>query len=112
MATLEELRRWARGHYVQGLPNPLRRRGVPKPRIGGATRDFANLSRQFRISDDGTDALFLFGKFKGSTAKQLVKSNRGRTYLRWIRKQDFPDDLKEVCRYQLDLWKRESKRSK
>ena len=105
MATLEELRRWARGNRVIGLPNPLRRVGVAKPRVS----DFANMARQFRISDDGTDALFLFGKFKGSTAKQLSKTTRGRSYLRWVRKGEFPDDLKEVCRYQLEVWKRGKK---
>jgi len=107
MPTLEELRRWARGNRVQGMPNPLRRKSVEKPKLRGEQ------SKQFAIDPAGEDALLLFGKFRGSRASELVLSARGRKYLRWIVEDaDFPEDLKNVCRYRLELWRREKQKAK
>jgi len=108
MPTLEELRRWARGRYVQGMPKPLRKKPIDKPELTGKQ------SRQYRVDPNGEDALLLFGSFRGSTCSQLRKTPRGRKYLRWIldANQDFETDLKEVCRYQLELWKREKAKRK
>jgi len=106
MTTLEDLRRWARGRRVSGLPAPRRRKKIDKPELQGSA------SRQFRVDPAGEDALILFGKFRGSTIKQLVATSRGRTYIRWILDNDFEDDLKEVCRYRLELWRREKQKKR
>lgn len=106
MPSIEELRRWARGHRVAGLPNPRKRKPVDKPDLKGEK------SRQFAIDVNASDALLLFGKFRGSRASELQRSPRGRTYLKWIIKNDFPDDLKSVCRYRLELWKRDKAKRK
>lgn len=101
MPTLEEIRRWARGRRVEGLPNPLQRKAVDRPDLRGVK------SKQYRIDPEGEDALLLFGVFRGSRASDLVKTSRGRKYLRWVLDKDFEVDLKEVCRYRLELWKRD-----
>lgn len=85
------------------MPNPLLRKGVSKPKLEGQK------SKQFTINPAGNDALLLFGKFRGSRASELQRSPRGRKYLRWIVDSDFPEDLKNVCRYRLELWKRAKK---
>lgn len=104
MPSLDEIRRWARGKRVDGLPNPLQRKGVDKPVL----RHREGKRNQYKISSNGDDALFLFGKlFRGHLASDIAKTVRGRKYLRWIIQNDFEDDLKEVCRYRLELWKRE-----
>jgi uncharacterized protein (DUF3820 family) len=50
---------------------------------------------------DGSDATMLVGKFTGSRISDLVKSSEGRQYVRWITKEDWPDDLKVICKVQL-----------
>lgn len=107
MPTLEEIRAWARGRRVGGLPSPLQRKGIDKPELRGSKS-----TKQYRVDPAGEDALLLFGVFRGSRASDLAKTSRGRKYLRWIIEKDFEGDLKEVCRYRLELWKRDKAKRK
>ncbi len=102
MPTLDELRRWARGEPIEGLPNIMPRKEVERPRLASVGR----VSGKYKINPDGTDALLQFGSFRGQVLSSLVTSARGRKYLRWILDQDFDENLKAVCRYQMELAKR------
>lgn len=105
---LEEIRKWACGKKVKGLPEPIRRQPVEKPRLGKTIPIW--MKAKFVISSEGDDALLQFGKFRGGRISELVNTARGRTYLNWIMRHEFPEDLKEVCRYRLQRWKREKRR--
>lgn len=102
MPTLEELRRWAQGEAVEGLPSVTPRKEIERPRIDPS----AVSSRKYKLNKEATDALLQFGTFRGQTISALVKTARGRKYLDWILDQDFDDALKSVCRYHLELNKR------
>lgn len=103
MPTLDELRRWARGEAVEGLPKLVTRKEVDRPKIDA---EAARKSAKYKLNPDGTDALLLFGSFRGQAISTLVMSARGRKYLDWILERDFDDTLKAVCRYHLELYKR------
>jgi hypothetical protein len=109
MAKLEEIRKWARGKKVKGLPEPIRRNPVRKPELENGFVPIW-VSAKYSISSNGEDALLLFGKFRGSRVSELVNKARGRSYLKWIIKHEFQNDLKEVCRYRLELRQREKRR--
>jgi hypothetical protein len=102
MPTLDELRRWARGETVEGLPPIAPRKEVERPKLDPTGR----LSRKYKLNADATDALLQFGAFRGQALSVLVATARGRKYLAWILDRDFDDDLKSVCRYQMELHKR------
>jgi hypothetical protein len=100
--TLDEVRRWARGESVDGMPSRARVRSVDPPVIAGARE-----SKQYKISADGKDALILFGKqFRGKRLSEMTAIPRGRKYILWILDRDFDDAFKAVCRYQMELYKR------
>lgn len=100
--TLDEMRRWARGESVEGMPSRDRR----KPELAPPVITGARESKQFKLSADGKDALLLFGKqFRGKRLSEIVAIPRGRKYMLWIIDRDFPDALKSVCRYQMELHK-------
>lgn len=101
MATLEELRAWARGERVEGFPDPSPRKKVDKPSARVAVDPITGPWR-YRINTEGDDALLLFGKFMGSRVSQMIGVARQKRYLKWILRGDFPDDLKEVIRYHLN----------
>ena len=103
MATLEEIRRWARGERVDGFPS-----GKPAPaaELPKLTRRATN---KYTINTEGTDAILKFGSFRGEALSKLVMTPRGRTYLKWLIGRDFDDDLKEICRYQLKKYSDERK---
>lgn len=102
MPTLDELRRWARGESVEGLPeiSPLKAVEPPKP---GPGRE----SRKYKLNPDGTDALLQFGTFHGHAVSALVMTSRGRKYCRWILDRDFDEALKAACRYQMEMQRRD-----
>lgn len=100
MPTLEELRRWARGETIEGLPKAPRKE-VERPKVDPSTR-----SRKYKINPEGTDALLQFGLFRGQAISALVEHPRGRKYIGWILDSDFDEALKAVCRYHLELKKR------
>lgn len=102
MPTLDELRRWARGEEVEGLPPIAPCKEVERPVIDPTART----SRKYKLNPDCTDALLQFGFFRGQAISAIVASARGRKYLNWILDRDFDDALKAVCRYQLELNKR------
>lgn len=54
---------------------------------------------KYTISIDGKDAMIEFGKHKGRTLSDIEK--RDRTYLKWMLTEEFPRDLKDVCRHLL-----------
>jgi len=96
MSTLDDLRRWLEGENVPGLPDrtniwPLNRL---VPRAKRPSR------RQYKVSDDGQDAILLFGKHKGKTVSQLAGEDKG--YLRWLMDGGWPMELKEIAEYQLE----------
>lgn len=102
MPTLDELRRWARGESVEGLPAIAVRKPVERPAVDPTRRT----SRKYKLNDDNTDALLQFGLYRGQTVSSLVATARGRKYLSWILDRDFDDALKAVCRYHMELHKR------
>lgn len=54
---------------------------------------------KYTISIDGKDAMIEFGKHKGTPLSDIAKIDR--TYLKWMLTEEFPRDLKDVCRYLL-----------
>lgn len=99
MAKLTELRRWARGEPVEGLPN---RAGAPRiTKEPDLVKGNPNLeTHKYKISTDGTDALLKFGRHYGRTVSYLAAKHR--SYLRWIlRKAEFDQALKDVVAHQL-----------
>lgn len=111
MPKLDELRRWARGEAVKGLPEPVQREPVPEiPQLSvdpdsetvGVVRAFRH--GKYKMSQDGNDVLLQFGIFTGHKASELVQTSRGRKYLRWVldARQQFNDDFKAACRHQLE----------
>jgi hypothetical protein len=107
MPTLEELRRWARGERIEGLPQiaPRKEVDVERPKLG-AESSVRRLSGKYKLNAEGTDALLQFGSFTGHAVSALVTTARGRKYLAWIVSKDFDEDLKAVCRYHMELHKR------
>lgn len=98
MPTLDEIRRWARGVFVAGLPRPKEAPPEEKPEAPpGGKR-----TRTYKVSADGTDALFKFGKHRGRTACYLAQHDPD--YLHWmLRSEDkFDHDLLDVVRFQLE----------
>ncbi len=53
--------------------------------------------RRYKISDDGTDAILMFGRHKGLRVSDVDKKDPA--YLNWILTDNFKSDLKEVVRY-------------
>jgi hypothetical protein len=54
---------------------------------------------RYVISKDGDDAMLEFGKHKGMMLSDILKTNK--SYLDWINKEEFPEELKDVCKYLL-----------
>lgn len=105
MPTLDELRRWARGERVEGLPSAPARPEVPKPVLSAGAH---SKSGRYKVNSEGTDALLLFGTvFNGEKLSVVVTTPRGRKYMNWILERDFDDVLKAVCRYRLEVYQRE-----
>lgn len=102
MPTLEEIRRWARGESVDGLPPIEHVKPLDKPQVRPG-----HSSRKYKLNADATDALLLFGTFHGQRISALVATPRGRKYIDWILDKEFDDELKAVCRYQRELYKRD-----
>lgn len=108
MPTLEDMRRWARGERVEGMPvrrhaGRPSRQDVPTPPVVAGARE----SKQYKLNADGTDALILFGtQFRGKRLSEIIPIPRGRKYILWILGRDFDEAFKAVCRYQMELHKR------
>lgn len=99
MASLDEIKRWARGRNVEGLPRRNARKAA-KPKMGDGDARLQSFGK-YKINTEGDDALLRFGQFTGSTISQLASGGaRKRRYLQWILRSDFPDDLKSVVRFQ------------
>lgn len=109
MPTLDEIRRWARGEAIDGLPTVSPRTEAERPeqpRTGSAS-DFTGHGGRYRLNGDGTDAIVQFGKlFRGEPLSVIVTTARGRKYLAWIVSQQFDEALKAACRHQMELHKR------
>lgn len=52
---------------------------------------------KYRLTEDGKDATLMFGRHKDSTLSDLSKTRDGRSYLVWLVKQDFPEELKTMA---------------
>lgn len=101
MSSLEEIRRWARGRKIDGLPK--RKRAIVTPGLTTAW---------FKVNTDGDDAILLFGEHNGKSVSHLAQSRLGRSYLRFIDGEDFPQELKAVCEYRLLKWRRDRKKNR
>jgi len=55
---------------------------------------------RYSINIEGDDAVLKFGQFEDSLLTDIV-SNGHSSYLRWMQKQPFPDDLLEVVEHVL-----------
>ena len=120
MATLEELRRWFAGESVIGLPeiNKAEKKPAPTtPKVKIKSGKSSNLVKalekkkktiksrtefvtgKYIVSKDGDDVMLEFGKHKGRMLSDVA--NRDPSYLEWILKEKFPEDLKDVCEYLL-----------
>lgn len=97
MPTLEQLREWARGNPIDGLPEP-----EVSPRLAESRR-LAQMgghrTHKYKISQDGTDALLKFGRHTGKSVSRVVKSDRD--YAEWLLGADVDAELKDVVKYQL-----------
>lgn len=132
MATLEEIRRWMKGEDVEGFPpntepgkpqgashgdgrvidesdvqeepETPRHHDLAKTRKRGAgARSRGSASSSFyTVSATGTDAQLKAGRYAGRSVSELAKSKDGRSYLRWILREDFPEELKGVIRHQME----------
>ena len=98
--TLEQVRLWLTGENVDGLPDrtriwPIKKRGgLDMGKMAGACRHV-----QYTMSMDGSDAVLLFGKYRGQSVSVLV--NKDEEYCRWMLNEDFPPDLIDVVAYRL-----------
>jgi hypothetical protein len=54
-------------------------------------------NNRYAISADGRDCLIKFGKYNGCTLSHIYGVDDG--YLVWMLNEDFPNDLKDVCRF-------------
>lgn len=125
MPTLKELRAWARGKGVDGLPErevmgPANQRELPgRARMLERLDALKNQARtagsqqtgMYKISKDGDDALVKFGKHAGKTLTAIMDEDP--TYLAWMLREDedgqprFDAVLLDVVRYvQEDHWKK------
>lgn len=130
MADIEEMRRWARGEGVQGLPiREFKADPVEQPSLSkvlhreyteraaavpaSASAPPAPAKRpppKYKISADGSDALIGFGKHRDKALSEIGKTDF--SYLDFIIKDDFPDDLKDVARHVRALLIKKSKEIK
>ncbi len=44
------------------------------------------------------EAVFVFGRYKGESLREVAGDYHGRCWLRWAMGQDFRDDFKNICR--------------
>ena len=112
MAGIEDMRRWARGESVQGLPirefkavldQPSVKRtfvpavGVASVPVAMSAAPSKRPRPRYKISAAGDDALIGFGKHRGKMLSEIGKKDF--SYLDFIIKDEFPDDLKDVARH-------------
>jgi hypothetical protein len=110
MPTLEEMRKWARGEDVKGLPKKVEEAPKPDPVASSTDLDgpVRGSSHRYVIKGDKSDALLRFGMFRGHKVSELVTTPRGRKWLRWVvDKEDFEADLRAVCRLHLEQHRRD-----
>ena len=71
------------------------------PRSAAELSDFADitdpdaLDRTRRFKWNGEDVVVNFGKYSGRTLRDIAENEPG--FLRWIIKNDFPDDVREIA---------------
>lgn len=81
---------------VPKVPSSFARNMAEK---AGGTENRGTRGGKYRINANGTDALLLFGRHRDSKVSDVMET--ARDYLEWILDQEFPDDLKDIIRYQL-----------
>jgi hypothetical protein len=100
---------WANGEVFTGERTCVTCRGegyisihTPKDKNGLASRikSKVNSAGRYTISTSGDNALLKFGKHNGKMLTQIVEEGN-RSYLEFILKETFPEELKDVCRYLL-----------
>lgn len=124
--SVEQMRAWLMGAEVKGLPDHWSKRDdIPTPEemaeahelrvreIEGASpsgvglaekikRRAARIDGRYTISMSGSDATLNFGKNSGELISRLATNPGGQGYLRWILKEGFPNELKEIVKEQLE----------
>lgn len=61
---------------------------------------FVDRSRKFKWDDRG-EAVFTFGKYRGSGLRDVCADDRGRGYLEWMLNKDFNEEVKDILRQAL-----------
>lgn len=113
MPSLEDIRRWLEGVDQPNLPPRKLAWNRPRPSPRHTKKHTTPLAKamrakkqagqvgKYRISEDGEDAVLLFGKHNGKKVSELFKDDR--SYLGWLFKQEFPDELIDVIKHQAQL---------
>lgn len=107
--TLDEFRNWLAGDLVEGLPHrdfpkepgPERLKDKVKASRRGPERPPSKVKRKrfdLHMGADGKlDVTLQFGKYKGQRVSDIVKTEDGRSYVRWMDSQGFERELMEPC---------------
>ncbi len=97
MAKLEDMRRWLQGEDVEGLPR--HKQSAKRGALNNGKMERKNEAKgsRWRSIKGGTDAVLLFGKFRGRKVSEMVKEPDGYSYLEWIMTEDsFPLELRRI----------------
>jgi len=110
MPTLSDFRRWLSGEIVNGFPRWPALGGERKAEDEGPAEEDPRkkkfkekfeaarrkASAKYSLSLDGKDATLHFGKYSGTTIREIAKTRGGRSYLKWTTSQDFPEEIKKI----------------
>ena len=69
------------------------------PVVGSNDKD---CGRYVDFTVDGRDGRLTFGKHRGRLVSELVKTEDGKKYLRWVMLKTFPDDFKALITTHLE----------
>lgn len=100
MTKLDDFRRWLQGEEVDGLPLPWRKPASTPEHPAALDHERLLLEKQrvvkYIVTKDGTDAMLMFGRFKGQRLSQMTRSPEGMSYMQWMLTQSFPQELRDV----------------
>jgi hypothetical protein len=116
--TLKELRNWLAGDVVHGLPYRELPGNEERDKRKGALQREAKRKKEaedaaaklvvstdrrakydlIKRGDGKTDCRLKFGKHKDALLSELAETPDGRSYLRWMLRQSFDEDLMAVAR--------------
>ncbi len=111
MPSLKEMRAWLRGDKETPYGRSVGAQTVDQSPVPdpcpidvdtGEWRVVNALSGHYSVSLDGKDALLNFGKHAGMRVSELAADADGRSYLDWILKSDFVNELLGIVKVQLE----------